>query len=343
MRYMNRLVVAIVVWNNADDAIECAISLLSQKGVEDYTILFVDNASKVTEIEKIKHFMAVNKDPRLKITSTGENGGTAGGFTAAAKWAKDNEIEYVGSINADAIADTQWLSSLYKEITTHPDTAIVTGKVLHRDGKTIDSTGDFYTTWGLPAPRGRGMDTGSASNKSEYIFGATGGAYLARTEMYDNVGYYDRSMFMYYEDVDLSFRAQLSGYRIRYVPDAIVYHKRGASSETIPGLVTYHTFKNLPLLFTKNVPLGLWPTIFPRFLLGYSLILGNALVHRNGLPAVKGCFMSFILTPQAIFKRLRIQYNRKVNTDYISSIILHDIPQDQTGLRKFRELFTGAK
>ncbi len=106
--------------------------------------------------------------------------------------------------------------------------------MLHRDGKTIDSTGDFYTTWGLPGPRGRGRPTHEAESSPGYVFGATGGGFVARTEMYQKTGLYDEAMFMYYEDVDLSFRAQLAGYKVRYTPLAIAYHTRGASSQC-PG------------------------------------------------------------------------------------------------------------
>lgn len=340
---MTSIVIAIVTWNNSDDAVECADSLLAQRNTDDYTVLFVDNDSKPSELAKLRDYISDRDDSRLDIMMTGQNGGTAGGFTAAARWARDHGARYVGALNADATADDNWLAALIGELESHSDTAIVTGKVLHADGKTIDSTGDFYTTWGLPAPRGRGLPADQASDHSEYVFGATGGAYLARTKMYDDIGYYDLAMFMYYEDVDLSFRAQLAGYKIRYTPEAIVYHKRGASSDTVPGLATYHTFKNLPILFTKNVPLGLWPSILPRFTLSYLLILGNAMVRKNRLPAIKGWLMSIALTPRALAQRRRIQSNRKVDAGYINSIILHDIPPDQSGLRKFRGLFTRGK
>lgn len=341
MRYMTRLVVAIVTWNNADDAIECAQSLLVQKGVEDYVVLFVDNASEPAEVEKLKSFIASTKNPTLELTETGENGGTAGGFTAAAKWAAEHDIEYIGSLNADAIADDNWCASLLTELESHSDTGIVTGKLLHRDGKTIDSTGDFYTTWGLPGPRARDMSVESAPSEPGYVFGATGGGFVARTSLYAAVGYYDERMFMYYEDIDLSFRAQLAGYKVRYTPYAVAYHKRGASSSSVPGLATYNTFKNLPILFVKNVPLRLWVSMYPRFVLMYTLILGNAIVRGRGGPALKGYFASWRHLVHMFRERRRIQENRAVTVEYISSIILHDIPPDQMGLRRFRERFTG--
>lgn len=343
MRYMTRLVVAIVTWNNSDDAIECAQSLLTQKGIDDYIVLFVDNSSDTSEVEKLKSFIDSKGDTRLEITETGENGGTAGGFNAAVKWATEHSIEYVGSLNADAVADENWCASLLEQLDADPDAGIVTGKLLHRDGKTIDSTGDFYTTWGLPGPRGRDMPAESAPSEPGYVFGATGGGFVARTSMYTAIGYYDRRMFMYYEDVDLSFRAQLAGYKVHYTPDAIAYHKRGASSASVPGLAVYNTFKNLLILFVKNVPLRLCVSMYPRFVLMYTLILGNAIVSGRGKYALKGYLASWRHLAHMFRERGRIQKARVVSDEYISSIIMHDIPPDQVGLRKFRGLFTGRR
>ena len=338
---MTRLAIAIITWNNADDAVECAESLLRQSIVSGMSIVFIDNDSRTETIEAIQHFITTSSSPQLHFVETGYNGGTAGGFTAAAKWAAEHDIEYVGSLNADAIADEKWCEALLAELGSQPDVGIATGMMLHRDGKTIDSTGDFYTTWGLPGPRGRDKPAAEAPREAGHVFGATGGGYLARTSMYKEVGYYDEAMFMYYEDIDLSFRTQLMGYTVRYTPDAIAYHKRGASSDMVPGLAVYNTFKNLPILFTKNVPLTLWPLIYPRFILTYTLILINAVKNGRGGPALKGWGMSWRYILHMFHERWRIQQSRTVSDDYISSIILHDIPSEQTGMRKFRKLFTG--
>jgi len=338
---MTRLAIAIVIWNNADDGIECANSLLKQTIGDDLTIVFVDNDSNQQTVAQIQDFIASTDDKRLALVETGANEGTAGGFSAAAKWAIENNVEFIGALNADAIADEKWCESLLAELVNNPDAGIATGKMLHRDGKTVDSTGDFYTTWGLPGPRERNKPASEATAIAGYVFGATGGGYLARTSMYKTVGFYDKAMFMYYEDVDFSFRAQLMGYRVRYTPDAIAYHKRGASSETVPGLAVYNTFKNLPILYVKNVPLALTPTTYPRFILTYTLILANAIKNGNGIPALKGWLMSWRYIIYMFAERRKIQRKRTVTPDYINSIILHDIPPEQTGMRKFRKLFTG--
>lgn len=337
---MNSLAISIIVWNNADDAIECANSLLAQTVADRLTILFVDNDSDESTVEQLEAYISSLSRDNVSMIHTGYNGGTAGGFTAATKWAESQGVKYIGALNADAVADSKWVESLLAELEQNPDAGIAAGVVLDREGQSIDSTGEFYALWGIPGPRGRDKPTSETPAESEYIFGATGGAYLCRTSMYKIVGYYDEKMFMYYEDIDFSFRAQLYGYKVRYSPSAVVYHKRGASSGTVPGLAVYNTFKNLPLVYLKNVPKELLGTIGIRFFTAYKLILLNAIARGNGVPALKGWFASVRLLGYALKQRKMIQSHNTVNAAYISSIIVHDIPPEQTGLRKFRSLIT---
>lgn len=341
----NRLAILVVCWNNVDDVMECTRSLLVQS-MNDFTILILNNGSTDISVpDRLSSFVnsLPTSRPNIELVTSEQNDGTSGAFSIGVKWAIDNDYDYIGALNADAIADKGWLKGLYTDIRLHPNTGIVTGKLLRRDGKTIDTTGDFYTTWGVPGPRLRDRPSREAPTEPDYVFGACGGDFLSRTQMYKECGLYDIKYFMYYEDLDMSFRAQLNGWKVRYTPDSIAYHKLGASSKTVPGLAVYNTFKNLPLLFIKNVPLGLWPTIVPRLTLTYILITGNAIKNSKGNYAIKGWFMSLLLLPHAFKERRHIQRSRKVTTQYISSIILHDIPPEQTGMRKFRAFFTGKQ
>ena len=337
---MKRLAIMVINWNNSEDSIECLESLCAQKNIQCLTLLSIDNASADNSVGNIRAF-AETKSIDIQLIQTGKNGGTAGGFNAGIKWAIEHDYEYIGTLNADAIANEHWASSLVAEIEKNPGSGMATGMLLRRDGKTIDTTGDFYTTWGLPGPRLRDGARELAPTKPGDVFGSTGGGFIAKTAMFKDIGLFDEEFFMYYEDVDVSFRAQLAGYKVRYTPSAIAYHKLGASSGTVPGLAVYNTFKNLPMLFVKNVPLKLWLGMYPRFVLSYTLILGNAIKNGKGSYALKGWLKSWLLLPHMFRERWIIQKARRVSTDYIDSILLHDIPPEQTGMRAFRKFFTG--
>ena len=336
---MNRLAIIVLNWNGADDALNCVESLQQQTLRPE--IIIVDNNSSDDSVERFEdHVKSQKKDAPILIKNS-QNLGFAGGINTGLVYAKEHNFEYIGVLNPDAIADKHWLKSLYTELTSHPSAGIATGLLLRRDGNTIDTSGDFYTTWGLPGPRNRDEPTVNAPNQPGEIFGATGGGALYRTAMLNDIGLFDEDFFMYYEDVDLSFRAQLAGWKVRYTPKAIAYHKVGASSKKVPGLAVYNTFKNLPLVFIKNVPGKLFWYIGLRFFLAYWLIFASAIRHGNGWPALRGIFASLIRQPRAWVHRVKIQRNRKASIKYIRSII-HDGPlPNQTGLLKFRKFFTG--
>lgn len=336
---MNRVAIVILNWNCAEDTIKCADSLLTQTMVPD--VLIVDNDSSDNSVEMIEEYIHTQNHSSIRLIKNDINSGFTGGINVGVRVALDEGYDYIGTLNPDATADTQWVKTLTEELIQHTDTGITTGILARTDKKTLDTTGDFYTTWGIPGPRGRDSLLVDAPSEAEYIFGATGGGFIASSNLFHTIGLLDEKLFMYFEDVDLSFRAQLAGYKVRYNPAAIAYHKLSASTNKVPGLAVRQTFKNLPIVFMKDVPLGLMPTVLPRFMIAYILIFGNAIVHGRGWPALQGFLSSIALLPHSLSERVRIQKSKKVSDSYISSIMLHDIPPEQTGLRKFRKIFTG--
>lgn len=336
---MNSVLIVVLNWNGIDDTEECIASLLKQTYV-NYKILIVDNDSKDDSIERLEKLVQKNPE-RISLTKNRENLGFAGGVNTGIRYALQNNFDAVALFNNDATADKNWLENLEKHLTKN--ISIATGLLLHADGKTIDSTGDFYSSWGIGFPRNRGSKTTEAP-ESGLVFSGSGGASLYKTALFRQIGLFDETFFAYYEDTDISFRAQLAGHKVFYAKEAVAYHKQGASSAKIPGFTVYQTFKNLPLLFWKNVPLKLLFPVGARFLLLYTLIFTNAVKKGSGWPATKGVLASIgYFWVSALWKRLAIQRHKKVSADYIWSMMYHDLPPEQTGMRKFRALFTGKK
>lgn len=335
-----KLAVVVLNWNCADDSIKCIESLLLQSS-HTPSIVVVDNHSSDDSVDVLEAYISTKPDQEIALLRSPANGGYAAGNNIGFMYALEHDYEYIGTLNPDAVADRHWCSALLDELKNHDDVIIATGLMIQDPSNKIDTSGELYYTWGIPSPRNRGLPPENAPKHPEYIFASTGGGFIARAAMLRDVGIFDERFFMYFEDVDLSFRAQLAGYKIRYTPKASAYHKVSVSTKKVPGLGTMQTFKNLPVLFVKNVPLSLWPHMYPRFMLSYTLILGNAIMHGSTLPALKGWLRSWLLLPHMVRERRYIQKSRRVSDAYISSIILHDIPPEQTGMRKFRKFFTG--
>jgi hypothetical protein len=154
--------------------------------------------------------------------------------------------------------------------------------------------------------------------------------------MFKDIGLFDEDFFAYYEDVDLRFRAQLAGWKIRYCPKAIAYHQIGATSSKISGFTTYQTMKNLPWLMWKNVPATYLLKVLPRFKIAYFSFYASAWRRHQGWSATKGVLLSVTLAPKKIWQRHQIQNTKKVSDSYIWGIMTHDLPPNALKLRSLR-------
>ncbi len=335
---MNRVAVVVVNYKGIEDTTSCLESLQKQT-FKNFTIIAVENGSGDESVHAFKGFEK-QYGTKLKTLYNSENIGFTGGVNTGINWALENNYGFIALFNNDAVADPGWLKALLTA-QAKEKSGITTGLLLHERGDTIDSTGDWYSTWGLPFPRNRN-DPASKAPKSEYVFSATGGASLYTAELLRDIGLFDQVFFAYYEDIDISFRAQLAGWKIFYTPTAVAYHKQGATTNRMPsGFAVRQTFKNLPVVFLKDVPKGLLLSVGLRFTLAYILMLGNAIKNGNGKAAIQGWAASIALIPHSLRLRHRIQKTKKVPTKYIKSMLWPDLPPDQTGIRKLRRLFTG--
>ncbi len=324
---------AIVIpnWNGEDSLRACLDSLLKQ--TEKATIIVVDNGSVDGSLKLLEQYSGVIVLPQPK------NLGFDAGVNIGIRRAIDEDCEYVALFNNDAVADKNWLRNLISELDDHPDVGISAPKFMSIDKEHLDSTGDFYTSWGLPFPRGRDeVDSGQYDHNIE-VFGATGGASAFRISMLKQLGLFDEDFFAYYEDIDISFRAQLAGWKVHYVPAAIAYHDTGSTSRKIKGFTTYQTLKNLPWIYWKNVPLRIAVPMFPKIFVMYWTLFVRACLRGNIVPAVKGAFVCHILMFKKFSQRRKIQRTKTVSNDYIRSIIIYNVPPNAYKLRRFRSLF----
>lgn len=324
--------VSVVVpnWNGERDLPACLNSLLNQSFQAQ--IIVVDNGSTDGSVSLLR-----DKYSQVELVTLPKNKGFTGGVNVGIKRATEAGFKYVALLNNDAVADKTWLKTLVSFMENNPKAGIATSKMFDKSGDQLDSTGEAYTIWGLPYPRGRGEVDVNKYDKDTWVFGASGGASIYRTKMLKEIGLFDEDFFAYYEDVDLSFRAQLAGWKVAYVPNAVVYHKIGATSARVKDFATHQTLKNLPMLMWKNVPLSLLPKVWPRLVMAYFGIAFSALRRGQFGAFFKGIIMGTVLLPKKFVERHRIQKRRKVTVSYISSIITHDLPPNAYKLRRIRD------
>ena len=335
---MDSVLIVVLNWNGLTDTERCLESL-AKLTYGKFTILLVDNASTEPKTDdKLAEFEKTYGN-RLVTLSNTTNEGFAGGVNTGIRYGIDNKFDYIALFNNDAVAKPDWLTNLMTAAKRQASAA-TTGLLLHADGTTIDSSGDWYSTWGLPFPRARNQPTATAP-ESGFVFGASGGATLYKTSLFETIGLFDETFFAYYEDVDVSFRAQLTGHSVYYEKSAIAYHKQGASSVKVPGFGVKQALKNLPLLYIKNVPNDLLLSVGIRFWFAYSLITLKAIISPNFKQALTGWLQGlWLFWMHGIPERFKIQGNSTVSSQEIKELLWHDLPPDQTGLRRVRSVFT---
>ncbi len=298
-------------WNGEEYLSECLRSL--EKQTLSSNIIVVDNGSHDGSVQMVeKNF------PHTELICLKENRGFDGGVNAGIKRAMKHGSEYIALFNNDAIASNTWLESLVDCMNAHPEAGIVTGKLMRADKKHIDSTGEFYSTWGMPFPRGRNEVDEGQYDKEQPVFAGTGGASLYRTQLLREIGLFDENFFAYFEDVDIGFRAQLAGWSVRYTPKAVAYHHVGGTSSKLGSFTRYHSIKNFILLYNKNMPGWLFWKYKPLFLVQLLRLLAGSIRDKQTIVFIKALARALRLMPNTLSTRRHIQKSRKINTREVS-------------------------
>jgi GT2 family glycosyltransferase len=246
-------------WNGLHLLSDCLTSLHNQS-FSDFEVIVVDNGSTDGSPGFIKTYF-----PSVKLIRLDKNYG----------FAKANNIGFAESVgdriavlNNDTVVDENWLATFNQTLDTHPDVGFCASKILLLDQPTIiDSTGDVLTLFGA-YNRGHNEVDQPKYNLQQYVFGACAAAAIYRRSMLEDIGFFDDIYVTSFEDVDLSFRAQLAGYKCLYVPNAIVYHKRRETIRKVQSHVQLLSYRNKRILWLKNAPTSMVIKFFPYFLLG---------------------------------------------------------------------------
>jgi GT2 family glycosyltransferase len=221
-----RLSVVIVNWNSVDDLRGCLRSMAEQTH-RDLELIVVDNGSVDGSPDMVRQ-----EFPHVTLLAETENLGFA---EACNRGIRRSSASWVVMLNNDTVALPEWAEALADAardaeptcgmlqslmlFQSKPDTINSTGIQLQRGGRGIDRHG------GQP----------NAALPADAIFCPTAGAAAYRRAMLDAIelptGYFDSSYFMYYEDMDLGWRARLSGWSARFVPGSVVLHRYHGSSD----------------------------------------------------------------------------------------------------------------
>lgn len=224
------------------DTLECIKSLKSS--TYPVKIYLVDNNSG-DDIGEI-----VSSDKEINFIQNDNNLGYTGGNNVGIKKAIGGS-DYIFIINPDVILEKNTIETLVKAAEDY-SAGIVGPKVYFEDKKTIWHAGGILDKLNVIGTH-LGMDEkdrGQYDKLREVDF-ISGAAIMIKKQVFEKIGFFDERYFLYYEDADFCFRAKLAGFKILYVPGAIVYHKNAKSTGLGSALQDYYIIRNRMLFAAK--------------------------------------------------------------------------------------------
>lgn len=240
--------VIVVNYRGAEDTVTCLRALRDELDwpADRLELICVDNASGDGSADQIATAV-----PQARLIRSEANTGFAGGCNLGAATATGS---VVGFLNSDARPHPGWVRAAVEVLRTEPAVAAVASKVLDWDGARIDFVDAALTWYGMGyKPQAGQPDEGTHETPRDVLFG-TGAALLVRKSVFDQLGGFDERFFMFYEDVDLGWRLNLRGYRVRYEPRSIAYHRHHASLRGAdPARELYLLERNALATLYKNV------------------------------------------------------------------------------------------
>lgn len=219
--------IIVLNWNGYSDTVEC-LNSLSNLDYDNFQVVVVDNGSKNDEADKI-----ADNFPWATLLRNKENLGFSGGCNTGLRYATNNRFDYVLLFNNDAVATPDFLGRLVDFYETSKDAGIVSPVILYGDQQTVWSSGARVDpVLGVVRMDNKGrniadVNLGDTPYVTEFAVGA---CILIGVKFLRQLGGLDDLFFVYYEDVDLGYRARRYGRESYVVPTATVYHKKSAAT-----------------------------------------------------------------------------------------------------------------
>lgn len=313
--------VTLVTYNSGRFIKRCLESVLEQQYPE-MEVVVIDNASTDGTVDILEQFA-----DRCRIYYNDKNLGFASAQNQAIELATGS---WILTLNPDVLLQSNFIQALVDAGNADPKVGTVCGKLLSirasfdlPEKQLVDSTGIYFTPMLRHLDRGsQEVDNGHYTNP-EYVFGATAAAALYRREMIDDVAihgeFFDPDFFVYREDADVAWRAQLLGWRCLYTPTARGYHVRAVlpgNRRALPAVINMHSVKNRFLMRIKNITWDQYKRHWFSITVRDLVVLGACLVREHS--SLKAFWYLASNWRRVLEKRREIMKRKRVKDEYIS-------------------------
>lgn len=219
--------VIVLAWNHSDDTRE-ALSTLLASNYSNLHIGIVNNGSTDDTLQMLNQ-----EFPQVEVISSPTNLGVSGGYNLGIQYALNKDPDYILIANNDIAVDRDMISKLVENLTQNPRNGIAMPKIYHYDDrKRLWCTGARWRKF-PPTVKMMHLDTkeNSTNSQAKLIEFAPSCVLLLRADVVKEIGFFDTEYFFYFDDWDYSRRVVDAGYKIAYVPGAVMWHKISASTQ----------------------------------------------------------------------------------------------------------------
>lgn len=309
------LTYVVPTWNGLK-VLPMVLDSIARQGADPISVIVVDNGSSDGSLDWLRR-----EWPAIAVVELDVNTGFA---HAVNRGIEASTTAYVALLNNDVELESGWTTEMLAAIQTDARIGSCACKILsHRDRTMLDGAGDALAWSGIALPRGHGQRDIGQFDRGEDVFGARAAAALYRRGALRDVGLFDETFFAYCEDVDWAFRAQLRGWRCRYVPEARAYHLGSHSADRNPrSSARFFAMnrRNAVWLIAKNFPISALFRHAPELAAGQVLLFASAM--RRGLLGahLRGMMEAVIGLPAALRQRRAIQRRTTLSPAQLTAI-----------------------
>lgn len=233
----------VVSYNSEKHISKCITSILNQYDT-DYEIIVIDNNSRDNTVSIITDLCTKNE--KIKLITNKENIGYGNAISKTIGICKS---EFLAILNADVVLDKQWAAALLSALRSDEQIMSVSGTIYFPNGE-LQSTGGMMDKYGAVVQR-ESKIFHSRKIQTRSFFYNDGSSFMVRRKIFQET-YFDPRLFLYYEDVDLSWKIRMLNYKVEHIPTAISYHDVGHSSSGITLSKFYHIARNRIYICQKN-------------------------------------------------------------------------------------------
>jgi GT2 family glycosyltransferase len=278
-----KVAIILLNWNSYEHTANC-IESLSAVRPANFDILVVDNGSTDGSGTALQ-----NKFNHIIYLPNATNEGFAGGNNRGFAYAIEHDYAYSLMLNNDVFVEPNFLDLLVNYLEANPAVGAIQPKIFFNSNRQkVWNGGSYFLSWlGWTYSKNYMRAAGPTQSKFAQVDWITGCALLVRTSIVKQIGALNDHFFIYYEDVDFSFRIRAAGYKLMFHPDSVIYHIAGmANKAKVKGkegyanpYVHYLNFRNHIWVLRAYTKWYQWPTTFIT-LIAYSLAIMLYFVAR---------------------------------------------------------------